>query len=77
MGFKYMRIRPWCPTVQFRTLLQIQQHSVGENNVMGSTVWWNGKPPTSLWDSIKNVLYTEYLRIRICLHPKCESCTDV
>jgi hypothetical protein len=72
-----MRIRPWCPTFQFRTLLRIQQTILdNENEVMGSTVWRNGNPPTSLWDSIKDFLYTEYLRIRICLHPKCESCTD-
>jgi hypothetical protein len=61
-----------CPTNQFRKLLQMQT----DEEMLGSTVWWNGKPPTGMWDCVKNVIYTDYLRLCMRLHSKCVYCYD-
>ena len=74
MGFNYTRVLPWCPRVQLRTELQIQQRQMGDE-VAGSTVWYSGYPPNSWWDALKNVIYTDYLRMRIWFHGKCKSCS--
>ncbi len=74
MSAKYMRILPWCPVFQFRKGLELQAKQMGEEDVMGSTVWYSGLPPTGWWDALKNVLYTDYLRLRIYFHSQCKSC---
>jgi hypothetical protein len=72
MGFKYMRMRLWtCPRDQYKTQLEIQHRRYPEE-VSGSTLW--KFPPTSLWNHVKNCIYTEILRIRIWLHTRCEYC---
>ncbi len=70
-----MRILPWCPVFQFNHNLELQRRQYPDD-VEGSTLWINGKPPTSIWESIKNVIYTDYLRVRIRFHTKCKSCSQ-
>ncbi len=72
MAFKYMRIRPWtCPRERYTTLLKLQQQQYPEE-VFGSTLWMY--PPVSMWNHVKNIVYTELLRLRIWLHTPCERC---
>jgi hypothetical protein len=71
MGFKYMRLLPWCPVFQFRSMLELQAKLT---DTVETTVWYSGYPPTGWWDALKNFIYTEYLRLRICFHSHCKSC---
>lgn len=64
------------PTSQFQTMLEIQRKEY-QNDVMGSTLWRNGKPPISCWEYIKDIIYTDYLRMRMLFHTPCNSCSDM
>ena len=53
MSAKYVHILPWCPVFQFRNGLECQARHMGEEDVMGSTVWYSSMPPTGWWDALK------------------------
>jgi hypothetical protein len=71
-----MQLSPLCPTAQLQALLVVQQKREEDDVEMGSTVWYNGMPPTSWWDVFKNVVYTDYLMVRRWFHGTCNRCEN-
>jgi hypothetical protein len=61
----------WCPLAEFNELVRKQDEC---DPIGGSTVWESGQPPRSVWDQLKNIFYTDYLRMRALMHRGCEKC---
>jgi hypothetical protein len=65
-----------CPIKEFAELLQKQQQSADNNEIIGSTLQVHSE--NNIWANAKNLLFTDWLRLKIYFHnrSKCPSCSQ-